>query len=93
MSRRIKPDRRNVLDRGTIIEITRVVEYPEVPEKLVACLIQTRNFLWRASRQLIEEDYRHDCNRDGMAFDLCWLGEELDDMLEMLRLIADKQVD
>lgn len=93
MSRRIKPDRRNVVDRGTIIEITRVVEYPEVPEKLVACLIRTRNFLWRASRQLMEEDYRHDFNRDGMAFDLCWQGEELDWMLEELRLIADKQVD
>lgn len=89
MSRRIKIDRRCSVDRNTTIEITRVVECPNLPPEFVASLERVRDYLWRASWRLPDEDYRYDGNREGMAIDLGWLGEELDGVLKELRLIPD----
>ncbi len=89
MSRRIKPDRRTVADRGTVIEITNVVESPDIPEVLTNTIKQIRDDLWRAGRQLTDEMYRYEGNRDGMAYDLCDLAANLDWVLKELRLVAD----
>ncbi len=89
MSRRIKPDRRTVADRGTIIEITNVVESPDIPEVLTNTIKQVRDDLWRAGRNLTDEMYRDDWNRDGMAYDLGYLAADLDWVLKELRLVAD----
>lgn len=89
MSRRIKPDRRNVVDRGTIIEITNVAEYPGIPEELVATMVRVRNYLLRTSWRINDEEYRDDFSRYCMGLDLCYFGEELDWTLKELRLVAD----
>ncbi len=89
MSRRIKPDRRTVADRGTVIEITNVVDYSGIPEELTNTIKQVRDDLWRAGWRLTDEMYRDEWNRDGMAYDLCDLAANLDWVLKELRLIPD----
>lgn len=89
MSRRIKPDRRNVVDRGTVFEIIRIVEQHGVPEELVEMMTQVRDFLLRSSWRINDEDFRHDYDREYMSHDLCYFGENIDWTLKKYRLITD----
>lgn len=45
MSRRVKIDRRCAVDRHTVIETIRFVDYPGIPEEFVSRLIGIKKFL------------------------------------------------
>lgn len=93
MSRRIKPNRRPIVSPHAPIEIVRVTEYPETPPELVKALLRARDRFWRMSSRLRDECYRDDWNREGMALDCCFIGEDIHYLLQELRLIPDDSVD
>lgn len=78
MSRRIKPDRRNVVDRGTVLEIIHWVDYPGIPQDFVERLKRVQKSLIYHVRRFEDECYRDDQMREELAW-ILFMGE-LDDL-------------
>jgi hypothetical protein len=68
MSRRIKADRRNPIERNAVIEIINWVDYPGIPQDFVEQLKVIRNLLIRHVGSFTEECYREDWEREHLAF-------------------------
>jgi hypothetical protein len=89
MSRRIKPDRRNVADPYSVVELVHVVEYPNIPVEFIRALDRLRKDLARMSWRICGEEYRDDESRRWVAWDLAEEAQNIDCMMEYYRLIPD----
>lgn len=68
MSKRSKPERRNLKADELVIE--RVIEYPGIPPELVEELVRARDLLYRFAARITSDEYQENENRECMAIDL-----------------------
>lgn len=90
MSRRIKPDRRAVVDRGAAIEIINWIDYPGIPQDFVDRLKVIKKDLEYHIEKFRNEIYRD----DEMRKELAWIMfiDEMDNLkwlMKEYRMIPD----
>jgi hypothetical protein len=87
MSRRIKADRRNPIERNPVIEIVSFIDYPGIPQDFVEQLKWFQKELVWIGRNIQDEIYRHDGAREGMAYTCFNVAENIAWLLEEHKLI------
>jgi predicted RNA-binding protein with EMAP domain len=68
MSKRVKPDRRTIADRGSIIEIVQQVNYPGIPQDFVDRLKEIKRQIEYYVEKFPDERYREDWMREDLRF-------------------------
>jgi len=68
MSKRVKPDRRTIADRGSIIEIVQQVNYPGIPQDFVDRLKEIKRQIEYYVEKFPDEIYREDWMREDLRF-------------------------